>query len=58
MKMVGFWPYAVKEVVSGLVVKALDCGVGDHRFESHLLLPREGFSPGFSPGISTGEDLI
>ena len=31
------------EVVGGLVVKALDCGVRGHRFESHLLLPREGF---------------
>ena len=38
-------------VVGGLVVKALDCGVRGHRLESHLLLPREGFSPGFSPGI-------
>ena len=34
------------------MVKTLDCGVRGHRFESHLLLPREGFSLGFSPGIS------
>ena len=38
----------VMEVVGGLVVKALDCGVRGHRFESHLLLPRKGFSPGKS----------
>ena len=37
------------------MIKALDCGVRGHRFESHLLLPREGFSPGFSPGISPSD---
>ena len=32
------------------MIKALDGGVRGHRFESHhLLLAREGFSPGIFP---------
>ena len=40
------------------MVKALDCGVRGHRFKSHQLLPREGFSPGFSPEIFPPNRLI
>ena len=44
-------------VVGGLVVKALDCGVRGHRFESHLgRVFHLDFLLEFS--LPTGEDLI
>ncbi len=42
------------------MVKALDCGVRGHRFKSHQLLPKEGFSPRIfllEFSLPTGEDL-
>ncbi len=48
------------ELFGGLVVKALDCGVRGHRFKSHQLLPREGFSPRMfllKCSLPTEEDL-
>ncbi len=42
------------------MVKALDCGVRGHRFKSHQLLPREGFSPRIfllEFSLPTGENL-